>query len=393
MVHKMDRKKKMDEAKSITPSDFTKKVLKEYAKDTGKKYDELLKLYNDFREVLDKSGDTEEFCDERARSQVRVNIRAELASPAAVFRGVALAVAEPFDTIGAQWANATALFKNNETRQQAIDQGIITPDGMPIDRRKVFSTGRANRGFGKPYPAHSYVRNVFGVYSTQKGEPLPAKITLSRSQALGQVPLYVPTQVRLNNATPKEVTDELLLTSSSVTEFKQIEDPDIPHPEDLMQMYCAKYFTTIANLQKVHDSFITNPADVKAGQKPKLNPNRLTLLDVYLLYLDTEPNAQTGNYRMVVEDDSISLKADDDKRRGTVIWLPEHLYPLVANAGKGTRLHVLGQTMQPQTRLDFTTGKTINEPGDVGMNATGILPRRGWFIEKAEESPAGEDVS
>lgn len=373
-------------------SDFTVKVLKEYAKDTGKKYDELLKLYTDFRDVLDKPGESEEHCDERARAQVRTNIRAELASPAAVFRGVALAVAEPFDTVGSEWTNATALFKNADTKQQAIDKGLITPDGKPIDRRKVFSTGRINRNFGKPYPIHSYIRNVFGVYSTQKGEPLPAKITLSRSAALGQIPVNVPTQVRLNNATPKGVTDELNLTSSTVTEFKAVEDPDIPHPEDLILMYCAKYFSTIANLQKVHNGFITNAEAVKGGAKAKLNPNRLTLLDVYLLYMDAEKNEQTGNYRMVVEDDSIGLGADDEKRRGTVLWLPEHLYPSIANAGRGTRMHVFGQTTQPQTRLDFTTGATVNEPGDVGMNVNGILPRRGWFIEKTEESPA-EEVS
>jgi len=212
-------------------------------------------------------------------------------------------------------------------------------------------------------------------------QPMPSKITMSRNKALIDVPAKVPIQVRLNDRTPR-LSNFKVLSSGSPTEFREIDEPGMPSAEDMIQEYCPQFFTTLKNLPQVHKSTI-NP---KTG---KPDPTRITILDCALDYIDTEPNAKTGNYRMVVSDDSLEFTEED--RRGTVVWVPEHCHPDVEDAGKGTRMFVVGQTSQPQTRLDFETGKTLNEPGDVGMNAMGIIVKEGWLMPK-DEAFLKEDV-
>ena len=380
----------MGEKEEITPSDFTKTIFEGIAKDTGKAYEDLLKMYVDYRLILDRPQYTEQLNDERARAKVRSSLRSELASPAPVWSGMMLAASDPFDTNARHWELAKSRYESDE-RQQWIDKGFITSDGKPIDLREVFRTGRKNPNVGKPYPKTNWMRNAVGVLATSETEPMPAKVTLSRQVALKSVPLKVPIQVRLNNRTPEGVLDELQLTGASVTVFRPIDDPDIPHPEDLTEKYCAKYFTTLAELELKHQGFILNPKR-REGVRIRLDPLRLTLLDCNLVFVDPAKNETTGNYRMVVEDDSIGFGEDEQGRRGTVIWLPEHLYPEVEHAGRGTRMFIFGQSTQPQTRIDFTTGERLNEPGDVGINATGLMVRRGWFLEKDEDIAEGEEV-
>lgn len=371
----------MSETK-ITPSETTEKKLQTLAESTGKSYEELLKMYMDARDFLDRDQYTEQLNDEKAYVRVRSSLRSELSSPAPVLSGMILAAGEAFNTNQRYWDAAKIQFESDE-KQQWIDKGLITSDGKPISQRKFYSTGRVDPGYGKVVPETNWMRNAFGVLSIGKGEPTPSKITLSQLIALKKVPLGIPLQVRLNNRTPKDVTDEYILNGASVTEFRPVDNPDVPPAEKIIEMYCEKYFTTIANLQAVHDGYVLNP-DRREGAKVRLDPIRMTLLDCYLIYCDEQPNDKTGNYRMVVEDDSIGLGREDEGSRGTVIWLPEHLFPAVKDAGKGTRMFLLGQTTQPQTSINFETGERLDEPGDVGINATGVYVRDGWFMDKVE---------
>lgn len=383
MVHLVDKRKRNEMSETeITPSETTEKKLQEIAESTGKSPAELEKMYLDARAFLDKDQYTEQLNDEKAFVRVRSSLRSELSSPAPILSGLILAAGEAFNT-NARYHDAAKIQFESDEAQQWIDKGLITEDGKPIDQRKFYSTGRVNPNYGKVVPATNWMRNAFGVLSIGEGNPTPSKITLSRQVALKKIPLGIPVQVRLNNKTPKGVTDEYILNGASVTEFRPIDNPDVPQPETVIEMYCEKYFTTITNLQAVHNDYVLNP-DRREGVRARLDPLRMTLLDCYLIYCDESPNDKTGNYRMVVEDDSIGLSQEDEGVRGTVIWLPEHLFPAVKDAGKGTRMFLMGQTTQPQTSIDFTTGERVNEPGDVGINATGLFVRDGWFMDKAE---------
>lgn len=392
-VHKWTKGKgnKLGE-KPITPSKATEIVLKDIAKDTSKKYEDLLKMYHDARAILDRPQYTEELNDEKARARVRSALRSEMASPAPVWTGIVLAASEAFNTNERHYADAKVKFASDE-KDQWVEKGFITSDGKPIDQRTHYRTGRVNPGHKKVYPRFNWLRNAVAVLSTGKGKPLPAKITLSRQVALRTIPLNVPVQVRLNNRTPEGVTDELILNGANVTQFRTIEDPDVPHPEEVIEMYMAKYFVNLINLLDHHNGFILNAKAVrKTGAKPRLDPTRLTLLDANLVFVDPEPNEKTGNHRMVVDDDSIGFGEDDEGRRGTVIWLPKDFYGEVEHAGRGTRMYIMGQTTQPQTSINFETGERVDTPGDVGMNATGLKVRRGWFMEKEDEDIEGEEV-
>ena len=141
----------MDEKETPTPSEFTVTVLTGIAEDTGKTLDELLKMYGDYRLILDKEQYTEQLNDERARAKVRSSLRSELASPAPVLTGMVLGAGEAFNTNERHYVQAKAHFDSDE-RDQWIEKGIITAEGKPIDQRTTYSTGRVNPNHGKVYP-------------------------------------------------------------------------------------------------------------------------------------------------------------------------------------------------------------------------------------------------
>lgn len=362
-------------------SEFTKKVFKQWSKKLGRPMTELTKMYDGAYEVLARMGKPEELLDEMARSRVKAQLRSEFASPAIPFKGKILAASPGFNVNARKWEDAATMFKSPE-RDQWIANDVINEKGEPLDTLEFYSTGKKNPRFGKPLPRENFLANAFGVLATADTEPLAAKVTLSRDKAKILVPINEPVTVRLNNRTKKGDTF-LTLSSGSPTAFRKIEDPDIPDAETLITMYCEEFFTVLKNLEKVHLSTL-NP---KKQNKP--DPTRITIVEAELVNI-SPPTRDDGNYRMVIQDQDMGFT--DEEKRGTTAWVPQWLYPAVEDAGPGTRMFIIGQTTQPQTRIDFATGETLNEPGDVGLNALGIHIKKGWLMPKiqAEEEIAEE---
>jgi hypothetical protein len=355
--------------------EFTTKVMNEWAVQLGKPVADLVKMYDGAYEVLERMGKPADQLEEMAKTRVRSQLRNEFSSPAVSFRGRVLAKSDAFNMNAGYWDRATVMFESAE-RQQWIDQGLINDKGEPLDMRKVFKKSKKNNpNFGKVYKKENFLTNVFGVFLTTKGEPMPAKVTLSDKKARIAVPVDVPVQTRLNDRTEKGATFRTL-SSGTPTEFKPIQDPDIPDAETLISMYCDQFFTTLKQIEAVHTATV-DPETEKA------DPTRLTIIEVELITLDGEPNPKTHNYRMVVGDESLGFT--DKEKRGTVVWVAEGLYPVVKDAGRGSRMYVIGQTTQPQTSIDFETGNKVDKPGDVGMNAMGIFIKKGWLLPKDEE--------
>lgn len=356
-------------------SEFTVKVLAEWAQQLNRDVNEITAMYNGAYEVLEKMGKPADQLEEMAKTRVRSQLRNEFASPAKSFRGRVLAKSDPFNMNASAWENAKKMFASPE-KQQWIDKGVINNAGEPLDTREIFpKTKKKNPSFRKVMPVENFLTNVFGVFVPKDGDPLPAKVTLSGKKAKIQVPVDIPIAVRLNDKTPKD-SQFRVLSSGTPTEFKPIQDPDIPEAETLITMYCAQFFTTLKKIEEVHLSYV-DPNTHKA------DPSRMTIVEVELISLDSEANERTHNYRMVIGDESLGFT--DKEKRGTVVWVSETLYPIVKDAGRGSRMFVIGQTTQPQTSRNFETGETENKPGDVGINALGIFIKKGWLLPKDEE--------
>jgi hypothetical protein len=355
--------------------EFTKKILGEWAVQLGREVGELVKMYDGAYEVLEKMGKPADQLEEMAKTRVRSQLRNEFSSPAVSFRGRVLAKSDPFNMNAGYWNSAKVMYGSAE-RQQWIDKKIINDKGEPLDTREVFKKSKKkNPNFGNVLKKENFLTNVFGVFLTTKGEPMPAKVTLSDKKARIAVPVDVPVQVRLNDRSEKGATFRTL-SSGTPTEFKPIQDPDIPDAETLISMYCDQFFTTLKQIEEVHTATV-NPDTEKA------DPTRMTIIECELITLDNEANPKTHNYRMVVGDESLGFT--DKEKRGTVVWVAEGLYPTIKDAGRGSRMFVIGQTTQPQTSTDFATGEKVNKPGDVGMNAMGIFVKKGWLLPKDEE--------
>ena len=379
-------------------SDKTLAVIGQYAEKSGRPIEELVKIYDDFRAIHDKPDtQTDEFCDERARAYVRTALRSELASPAPTWDGMVLGQAAPFDTVARHWTNALAYAKDENQRQQAIEKGLIVlqvdPDTKaeyyaPVDQREKYSTGRVNPGFGKPYPKNSYLRNLVGVFGGKGVAPTLGRVTTNNAPALKESPMYQPISVRLMNRT-KDGAKELTLGGSSVTEFRASDNDNMPSAEAVIQEYLSNYYTSLADLETHHKTWFKGIKMVGGKKRENLDYSRLTVLDVYLMYSVAEVN-RSGNYRMVVEDDSLGMGDESEgAERGTTVWIPEHLWKManvrgetLEASGQGTRMFLIGQTAQPQTSRDFASGEDLDVPGEVNVTLLGAVIQDGYFYVK-----------
>ena len=382
-------------AANVQPSEKSLKEMEVWAAKTGRPIDDFVKMYVDAYVVLTKDHQTPQLRDEIAYSKVRTAMRSELASPAPTWNGVVLGFGDAVDTNVRLWADAKAQFIGAE-KQQWVEKGFITTDGKPIDRRPTYSTGRVNPNFGKPYPENNWMRNAIGVFANGESTPMATVVTLSGEIAKIAPPVQTPVTVRLMNRTPEAVKDQLMLGNSSVTEWRVINDPNIPDPEVVVETYMAKYFTTLANLPSHHAKFVKGYEGAFPNKREKLDPTRLTLLDVNLMVIDREAN-KTGSFRIVVEDDSLGVEGEE-VHRGTAIFVPPMWFHYVnsrgeslAKADEGTRVFALVQTAQPQKSRNFQTQMDEDVPADINGNLLGIIFKKDWYFEKVV-APADDVV-
>lgn len=385
-------------SEEFTPSETTLAVFGEYVVKLGRPVEDLVKMYADHRAVHDNPDkETEQFCDERARSYVRTAIRSELSSPAPTFDGIVMGQAAAFDTVAKHWNFVKELEKKPDQLEQALANGtvvvLVDPKTKeeyyaPVDMRETYSTGTKNRGYEKPYPRHSWLKNIIGVFGGRNVAPALARVTVNNRPATMLAPMYQPATVRLMNKT-KEGETELKLGGSSVTEFRLSANENVPSAESLIQEHFAPYYSSLAEILDHHVKWRKGFKTVGGKKREDLDYSRLTLVDVYFMHGSEEVNSN-GTYRITVEDDSLGVGGDGEEiERGMGCWVPEDLWDMpnvrgetLRDVGTGTRMFLIGQTAQPQQTRNFQTQEMDDIPGDVNLTVLGAIIQDGYFYAK-----------
>jgi len=306
----------------------------------------------EFEKLLDPSIEDEYVRLRKAYTMLRSKYKDELRSPAIAFTGYIIGSSEPFDVF--RNARRDALLMWQTDRKRAIAEGWCDEEGRPLDRRKVFSSGRENPNYGKPLPENAYIRNVIGV-TEHDGEVRKFRLTLNEDLALQDIPHGVPVRFRANIARQQTDANWLQLMPSTKTIFRET-DEELPSLVEILQ-------------SQIFDDIRVELADIpEFVNAHRDNPQRVCLVEAEVIHIADEPNETTGNLMIVLDD--MSLDFDDP---GVVAWVPEHLQDLIT-FGPGSVVYVIGQ---PQVT-------TWNDQERAMINTWGIFPDPDFVVEKGE---------
>ncbi len=304
---------------------------------------------------------TDEQHQKRAIQRLSLSYKKQLRSPAIEFQGMIIGVGDLVDTVQRLKATATTAYRENA--QKAIADGLTDGEGIPLDNRAVFSTGRENSQFGKPLPEHNYLRNVVGIALRSKVEESPKMFSMTMNGKLAEgcnVEMFKPLRFRAINKS-EEGSSQFVMNGSTVTKFV-IDDTidEMPAPMDVLQKVCGEQIVPLKDLATYHEA-------------NKTDWNRLALVEGDVSILNTEPTA-FGSRMMIIEDAETSLENLDAP--GLTCWIPSSVN---LDFAEGSKVIVVGKTAQGKSRDD------PNVLGDVMMNVLGVYVIPEYKIEPEAE--------
>ena len=179
--------------------------------------EEVLKKYSEY---LDKGYDPE-----KALRWTDMSFKKALRAvrESAFFKGIVIGARELVDRYERMRQIALRMYNNPETRDQAIAEGRVTPDGIPLDHRKTLF-GRDNPEYGKSIANKSlYERELFCILQTETGYVFKRLIAVGEKAIELRVPkLFTPLQFRASIKADR-------LGIFSLTHFEELtEQWDIP---------------------------------------------------------------------------------------------------------------------------------------------------------------------
>ena len=297
----------------------------------------------------------------RTLQRLALMYKKQLRSPAVGFEGIIIGIGECNDIVARQKREATELFKTDP--QTAISEGVTNEEGIPLDTREEWSTGRVNPQYGKPLPEHNYLRNVWGIVTKTKayGEPRFFSMTLSGDKATDEsIPTFKP--LRFMGIDKSKDEAEYRLNASQFTKFVEDEKLNLPDYEELLEKYIG--IIPLKDLESYHSE---NKDDF----------NRIVAIEGDVSMLNLEPTA-FGSRIMGVEDSEASLEDLDAK--GVTCWLPMRTE---VNFAEGSRVLVIGRTTQGKKKDEL--GNATEELGDVTINVYGLYALPEFKVELPDE--------
>lgn len=308
----------------------------------------------------------------RTLQRLALIYKKQLRSPAIGFEGIIIAASDCIDIVAKQKREAIALYRTDP--QTAIGEGVTNEEGVPLDTKATWSTGRVNPRFGKPLPDNNFLRNIYGVAMQSKTKEMPKffSMTLSGKKATDEnLPMFKPTRFMAINKTQQETEAAYQLNSSSFTNFVVDEKMDLPEYKTLI----ATHVETIKMSEL--ESYHTLNKD---------NFNRLVAVEGDVSMLNLEPTS-VGSRVMAVEDPEASLEDLDSK--GLTCWTPERIK---IDFAEGSKVIVLGRTAQGKKKNE--QGELTEELGDVTLNVFGLyaIPEYKIALPKSIQELSEDDL-
>ena len=201
---------------------------RKWSEKTGIPVEEIVSRYNAY---------LQEYKDEaKAFKKIRVEISDEhgsLFSNAVPFYGYLMGDSGLYDWSEIMRERAERLW-NSDRREEAIREGIISPEGLPLDTRRT-RFGRPNPKFGMPLTEPEFQRDLFGVVSST---PDFETVRLAYIIATGEnaenfkdIELFKWFRFRATVGKARRDSNVIRLNVGKATKFQEI-SPDLT-PEEL----------------------------------------------------------------------------------------------------------------------------------------------------------------
>jgi len=305
---------------------------------------------------------SEEQQQQRALQRLALTYKKQLRSPAVGFEGIIIGAGDCIDIVAKRKREAIALYESDP--QTAIGNGTVNEEGVPLDTRATWASGKPNPGFGKPLPENNFLRTIYGVAkkTNSEDEPKMFQMTLNGLAAESEnFPIFKGVRFMAINKS-QEGSDSLLLNASQFTKIVEDDDLKLEVSKDLIDNWVG--ITKISELESYH---AVNSEDY----------NRLVVVEGDVSALNLEPTA-FGSRIMNIEDAEASLEDLDSK--GVTCWLPERIN---VDFAEGSKVLVIGRTGQGKKKDE--NGNMTEELGDVTVNAFGVFAIPEFKISLPEE--------
>lgn len=278
-------------------------------------------------------------------------------SPAVQFEGVVIGAGETRDMMEGIWSKAVEDYQKDQAgtvarKEVAIIDGVVTP----LETRKTWPSGDANKNFGKPKAKHAYVKDlIMAVRKPGETAFTAGRMRLRGDQCSVNVPFGKICEFKalgelVNNeyALKSSVTTQFTLKGETTSEeFMAILDSAFPsHTKDLGD--CLAYHQSLVGTPGFFDRFVITEGTV-----------------AFIKFPDTDDK----NIMIVLNDDSLTAPID-----GITIWLPNKYRELV-NFGRQSVITVVAQTRET-TQYDRETKKNTDIP-TVSLNGFSVFGRPG----------------
>jgi len=251
---------------------------------------------------------------ERLRGELRREYGA-IYSPAPIWTAILFGCTDVIDFVELMKRKAIALWENPATREEAIENLLVTRDGVPLDPREQVDF-QPNPNFGRPFGEddHSYYRAFFGVCS--RGRTLTDDLKFFRLNINGEnaleidYALWQPVQFRGNirKKNPYPFLDLNAIRSQPV-EFRSIDLPQIPDIAECLE-FSEWPPRRVAEIPDLWDRYYADKKD----------QNLPILLEANVLSISREISEKTGNRFLLLDDPDLDFDAPALR-----CFLPGHL--------------------------------------------------------------------
>lgn len=351
------------------------KDIKEYFTEWSNKLSmplsEIEKDYNNFlaeENEVHKDLSTEDK-NKRALQRTALYYGRLLKTPATGFEGIIIGVGDCIDMVAKQKRDALELFRTSP--QEAITNGIVDENGVPLDTRRDWTPERKNPNFGKPLPEHNYIKNVWGIAIKKKvANDKPKLFTLSLSGSKAEqinIPIFEPIRFMANDRIKLSTESLYVLSQSTFTKFAVDKELKLPEYGELIKSVCKENFVELKNLSDYHS-------------KNKDSFSRIVITEGSVSSLNLEPTA-FGSRIMTIEDEALTLE-NIESSQGVTCWMSDKIK---IDFAEGSKVLVVGRTAQGKKKDDL--GNPTEELGNVSINAYGVyaLPQYKISIPDVEE--------
>jgi len=145
--------------------------IKAFSERLGIPEEELVELFLGIKQEFSslRPDLSEKALERKAYERLRGELRREygaIYSPAPIWTAILFGCTDVIDFVELMKRKAIALWENPATREEAIENLLVTRDGVPLDPREQVDF-QPNPNFGRPFGEddHSYYRAFFGVCS------------------------------------------------------------------------------------------------------------------------------------------------------------------------------------------------------------------------------------